>query len=345
MNKVKLIFTLDYELPGNGTGDPYKLMVEPTGRLIDLMDKYGAKLTIMAEVAEIMQFKSYFEQTGEDKYSYLLIKEQLQNAVLRGHDVQLHVHSTYVNAKYDNGWCLDYSEYNIAELPFERSYVIIRDCKNFLDNLIREVKPSYSCKAYRSVGWTMMPTTNLYNALVKNGIAIDTSVYKWGINHSFKAKYDYSSAYSNVRPYRASNLDINDFDGNGKLIEFPIYSEPKSLFCFLTVQRAYRILHNYFYASKNKTSTSYNSNNNECSETKSNSRNFLVKKAWKLDYNQASANQMISTVRKICKSNSTSSVVLIGHSKTLNNFNEFTLKRFLKYASNNVHTTFGLFPD
>jgi hypothetical protein len=33
-----LIFTLDYEIHGNGDGSPYQLMVEPTYRLMSLME-------------------------------------------------------------------------------------------------------------------------------------------------------------------------------------------------------------------------------------------------------------------------------------------------------------------
>ena len=48
---VRVIFTLDYEIHGNGEGCPYELMVEPTARLLRLFDAYGAKLTIMADIA------------------------------------------------------------------------------------------------------------------------------------------------------------------------------------------------------------------------------------------------------------------------------------------------------
>ena len=37
----KLYFTLDYEIHGNGDGDPMALMVEPTYRLMSLLEKYG----------------------------------------------------------------------------------------------------------------------------------------------------------------------------------------------------------------------------------------------------------------------------------------------------------------
>ena len=56
---LNVIFTLDYEIHGNGEGCPSELMVEPTRRMMDLFDRYGAKLTIMADVAEILKFKEY----------------------------------------------------------------------------------------------------------------------------------------------------------------------------------------------------------------------------------------------------------------------------------------------
>ncbi|MGO8675835.1 MAG: hypothetical protein ACLQVX_08190, partial [Limisphaerales bacterium] len=61
---LSILFTLDYEIPGSGRGDPFKLMVEPTARLLDELERHGLKLTIMADVAEILRFKEYAEQSG-----------------------------------------------------------------------------------------------------------------------------------------------------------------------------------------------------------------------------------------------------------------------------------------
>ena len=87
---LKVIFTLDYEIHGNGDGCPYALMVEPTNRMMRQFEAYGAKLTIMADVAEILKFKEYKEEFGRDDYHYDAIAEQLRDAIRRGHDVQLH---------------------------------------------------------------------------------------------------------------------------------------------------------------------------------------------------------------------------------------------------------------
>jgi len=95
-----IIFTLDYEIHGNGDGSPYNLMIEPTNRMLKLFDRFGAKLTILADVAEIIKFKEYYEQYGTDDYYYFEIINQLKYAVKTGHDVQLHIHSGYFKSKF-----------------------------------------------------------------------------------------------------------------------------------------------------------------------------------------------------------------------------------------------------
>ena len=65
---LKTIFTLDYEIHGNGDGSPVALMVEPSRRLLDMFDSFEAKVTIMAEVGEILRFKRHAIETGSDDF-------------------------------------------------------------------------------------------------------------------------------------------------------------------------------------------------------------------------------------------------------------------------------------
>src|SRR5579864_3962361 len=127
---VNVIFTLDYEIHGNGEGCSCELMVEPTERLLRLFDEFGAKLTIMADIAEILKFKEYAEKQGRDDYHYDGIVAQLQRAVRGGHDVQLHIHSSYFNATHDGRhWAQDWSEYDFASLNPDRMSEMIEKGK------------------------------------------------------------------------------------------------------------------------------------------------------------------------------------------------------------------------
>ena len=130
---IHIIFTPDYEIHGNGVGSPMKLMVEPTYRNLDLFENYGAKLTIMAEVVEILKFKEYFETQGKDDYHYNDIIKQLKYAVIGGHDVQLHLHPTYFNAQLKNGvWEQDPRSYILKEETYDSLLMMIKQTKDFL---------------------------------------------------------------------------------------------------------------------------------------------------------------------------------------------------------------------
>ena len=113
--KFRVIFTLDYEIHGNGHGSPRKLMVEPTERMLALFDRYGARLTVMADVAEILRFERHLDETGRDLFDYQAICNQLRKAVRSGHDVQLHLHPSYYGSRFVGGHLeQNFAEYDLA---------------------------------------------------------------------------------------------------------------------------------------------------------------------------------------------------------------------------------------
>ena len=100
---LDVVLTLDYEIHGNGQGAPRELMVRPTDRMLDQFRRHGAKLTIMADTVEILRFHRYAEETGRDDHAAVDIDRQLAEAVASGHDVQLHLHPAYANARPGTG--------------------------------------------------------------------------------------------------------------------------------------------------------------------------------------------------------------------------------------------------
>lgn len=353
---LKVIFTSDYEIHGNGDGCPYELMVEPTERMLRQFDEYGAKLTIMADVAEILKFKDYAEEYGRDDYHYEKVAGQLRDAVRTGHDVQLHLHASYFNATFDNGrWRQDWSEYDFARLPFERLKEVIRLGKGFLESLLQPVAPSYRCHVFRAANWCVTPSKNIVKALVENGIEIDTSVYKYGQREGWLV-YDYTRAHSALVPWRVSEDDICLQDDNGRLLEIPIYSESRWIGAFATPQRFYRALmgrrHNFSEYNAgpppHANGTRGNGTNGHNGKRKS---NWLWRKhAWKADFNQCSGRQLIDAVKRARKTHTDNGgvlpFVLIGHSKLFTRFNERSLDSFLSFISEHpAEFGFGLFRE
>ena len=345
MSKYNLIWTLDYEIHGNGDGSPLELMIEPTGRLMNLLEKYHQRLTIMADVAEILCFKRYLAQTGRDDYHVADIEEQLRDAIRRGHDVQLHIHSSYFKAVH-NGHSFDQciEEYNMAALPIERIDEMATECVTYLENLLRPVKKDYKVWLFRAANWSMMPTENLYKVLVKHGITHDTSVYKGGCQGG-NVCYDYREAYDNLFAYPASMHNINERDEKGALIELPIYTEMRPFWDFISVVRIFRMVRAKFHRHKRNervnelTTERLKENADKNDNRKLSLKSFFRLSPLKMDFNQVNSRglrrMMKNVVRKVEGvkelKNERVDVVLIGHAKTFVPYNERTLEPFLRW--------------
>ncbi len=336
-----LRYTLDYEIHGNGDGNPQSLMVEPTFRLMDLLEKYGQRVTIMADVAEILTFKRYFEETGRDDFHYADIESQLREAVRRGHDVQLHVHSSWFKAAWNGKrWDQCIEEYNMASLPIERIDEMVGQCVSYLSHLLVPVRPDYKVWLFRAANWSMMPTENIYQVLIKHGITADTSVYKGGVQGG-NVCYDYRNAWDHLLSYPASSSDINLHAPIGQkavLTEYPIYTEMRPFWSFLTPIRVFRMVRARFHRHKRNPSGTDNKREIEKSDNRELSlRAFFRKSPWKMDFNQATGGQLIGAMKRIMsrsiKDREIIDVVLIGHSKSFLKYNEKSFAKFLKWSN------------
>jgi hypothetical protein len=346
----KIIFTSDYEIHGNGDGCAFRLMVEPTERLMRLLEEYNSKLTLMADCAEIIKFRKYWEQNGQDDYHYVKIVEQLKRLIIRGHDVQLHLHSSYFNAKHDgHGWIQDWSEYNFARLEKSRAIEIVRMGKNFLESLLQPIDPNYKCKVFRAANWCVCPSKNVVEALVQNGIEIDTSVYKYGTREGL-VHFNYEDAYSQFIPWRVDEDNMCKKGNNCSLFEIPIYSERRWIGAFATLQRFHRKIKSHSHPMDKAADKSTNISR-RIAKYPPKFLYFASKRhAWKADFNQCGRRQLIKALQRADKAYSHADVdlpfVLIGHSKLFTKYNEYCLRPFLSFVTKMPQKfAFGKFGD
>lgn len=218
---VALLLTVDYEVYGTGQGDPRVLMLEPTNRLIELANGFGAKLTIMAEAAEILAFRR------EDRFrrAALAIENQLRSAVKQGHDVQLHLHPAWFNSQYHDGhWQLDFGEYALVGLHPVRIREYLRAGRDYLQALLKPVRQDYRCIAFRAGNWLMQPCREVVAALEELGFLFDTSVFKHGWEIVGPYVLDYRQAHSELGMWVVAPEDINRAALREGLREVPILS-------------------------------------------------------------------------------------------------------------------------
>ena len=354
----KVLFTSDYEIHGSGMGSPKELVVDPTTRMLDQFDRFGAKLTIMADIGEILKFKEYAETTGDDRFAWGAIAAQLQRSVRTGHDVQLHIHSSYFNSTWSEAkqaWIQDYAEYDLANLPYERVHEMIVRGKKLLEDTCRKVKPDYECFAFRAANWSMQPSPAIVRALVEEGFRIDTSVWKYG-RWDELVKFDYSGAHSDLVPWPIDEADVCRRDPAGKLFEFPIYTEEQPLWTFLTANRIYRVIAQRLNPLPEP--EPMEAGNGPVSGVRAPLSQRLLGKAakamarhpWKVDFNQCTGRQLVDALKRVERRyghpKEPLPFVLIGHSKTFTAHNERSLRPFLEFVRNNPDRfSFGTFVD
>jgi len=215
---MDLLLSLDYELCGNGAGDVMRDIIHPTGRILNLCERHGAKMTIMCEVGEYWAFEQYDAGLRADLgYSpCAAIRAQIIEAIQRGHDVQLHLHPQWIGAEYgQGGWRLRNSCWRLADLPDglgspeQVTSIIGVLCrgKRALEDALRPVKADYECTCFRAGGFYAQPARSIIAALKTAGLRADSSVVK-RYKTSAPFEVDYSQVETDKTAWWTTDADL-----------------------------------------------------------------------------------------------------------------------------------------
>jgi hypothetical protein len=149
------------------------------------------------------------------------VKQQIKNLHREGFEIALHLHPQWSNARYDAGkWALDYSEYNLCTLPRTRIAEIVTRSLDYLRYVVDE--SDFTPLSFRAGNWLFQPTQTAASVLAENGLRIDSSVFKGGIQHIHGL--DYRRSLKNGY-YWSFERDVNEPDPAGAWTEVPIYTE------------------------------------------------------------------------------------------------------------------------
>ncbi len=225
---LECIFTIDYEIYGNGQGELRDLVYEPAKRLTEIFQAHGFRYVNFVEVAEFERI----DEKGTDP-AIDLVKRQIRDLHREGFEIALHLHPQWYNASFEQGrWCLDLSEYNLCTLPRTRISEIVRRGLAYLRLMVDS--SSFTPLSYRAGNWLFQPTQNAARVLGENGIRLDSSVFKGGLQRQHRL--DYRPSQKNADYWRFGS-DVNQPDPSGPWIEVPIHSEMVPLWKLRTSKR------------------------------------------------------------------------------------------------------------
>lgn len=298
---IEFVFTLDYEIFGDGSGSLKEHVLEPAKSLLKLFQEWNAHFVLFVEAAEL-------EVINNEKSdpAILSVLEQVHEFYRSGHEIGLHLHPQWYRAKRESGkWRLDISEYNLCLLPEDRIRQIIARSIAFLRQVLKS--HDYSPFSFRAGNWLFQPTQTVARVLSEYGIRIDSSVFKGGFLPDFGI--DYRPALNNAWFWRFSR-DAVIAEEKGLLLEVPIYARMVPVWKMITFKRlALQI---------KKTPAAYN----DGARIKT-ARNIAgLKYPMKLDFCKMTRKELVSMLNRIIHEDKSAPseyhpVVAIGHTKDL----------------------------
>jgi len=212
---IECIFTIDYEIYGNGDGSLKELVYEPAQKLKGIFQAAGVKSVMFVEAAELEMIENFRTDPAIDE-----VKDQVKELYDQGHEIGLHLHPQWYNAHCENGrWLLDPSEYNLCVLPEERIAEIVDRSISYLRNVLGD--PEFIPISFRAGNWLFQPTMPAAEVLWERGIKIDSSVFKGGLQR--QNGLDYRASTANGYFWKFKN-NVNKPDPDGSMLEIPIYT-------------------------------------------------------------------------------------------------------------------------
>lgn len=230
-SKKNIILTIDYEVfLGDDTGDMEKVLINPTYQLMDILKINNSKMTVFWDILHYYRIVSLCKVNTELIKHKELIEKQISDIVEDGHDIQLHLHPHWLDAKFENGkWIFDYSRFSLHKLSQEKDkdnintiYGCVYQMKNLMESFIRPIKKGYKVNAFRAGGYLIDPFFNLKDIFEQLEIKVDSSVCTGLFSLAEEYNYDFRG-YPDCSKYNFSNSP-SFIDRDGFFTELPIHT-------------------------------------------------------------------------------------------------------------------------
>ena len=200
MSAIELVLTDDWELFGDGSGDMRHVQFDSLRTLTRIYEEHGLRGSFNAEVMQQLHHLQEGEKHPRLRDLANEWSSVLQETLARGHDVQLHVHPQWCDARYDNGVWLLSGDWTLGNHPVERVRAMLRQGKHYLEELLREVDSSYQCVSFRAGAWALAPSPTTVPALIEAGLKLDISIAP-GMIKIGEVRVDYSKVSPELLPY------------------------------------------------------------------------------------------------------------------------------------------------
>ncbi|MFY9619396.1 MAG: hypothetical protein WAQ99_06255 [Pyrinomonadaceae bacterium] len=230
---IHLALVDDWELSGDGSGDPHELQFAPMRKLVEIYNAHNIRGSFNAEVLQQLTFRQFQNEHPELRARADQWDDSIRETFRQGHDVQLHIHPQWSSAEYkDGGWNLT-GDWSILNYSADEARALIVRGKEYLENLLRPIVANYRCFSFRSGSWCIAPSPFMLELLADLGIIFDMSIVGGVRYETRRINLDYTNCEEDFLPFYPVMNDARR-----------VSDKPEPIVCIPT---------NHFYGSRRST--------------------------------------------------------------------------------------------
>jgi hypothetical protein len=194
---MRTLLTLDYEVYfGRNTGTVERSILEPTEALLTVARRHGAKMVFFVDAGFILKLRDEMHKSPRLAADHDAICRQVEALARDGHEIQLHIHPHWEDSSWgEDGWRIDVSRFALQSFPEAQVQDIVRR----YTTVLRELAGPDAAFAYRAGGWVIQPFDRIRDALLANGVTIDSTVFAGGYREGSVQPYDFRGAPAKSR--------------------------------------------------------------------------------------------------------------------------------------------------
>lgn len=325
---INILLTFDYELPLGGVTKSFDdSLFQPTRQLFDFADNMKVPLVFFADILSYVRFREENIKSYSEGF-----KEQMQFAIGKNHDVQLHIHPHWLDTEITQNEFTPSDHFMLSDFQNNSIHsidTIITKGYNELTSLCQEVKSNYECTAYRAGGYNLSPCfSEIIKSLIRKGIKYDSSVVPGYYFISAQNKVDFRKVPSKPNWYLSPNSEITK-EGSEGLWEVPIASIPKTPFEVPTSFKMKKYAHRSPKARGKMMHSNINMNIKEKFKSLMSNRMLTIDNyTYSSDYLMKILNYNVKRFQKYEEI----TLALIGHPKTMGDYSFELLESFILNA-------------
>jgi len=219
LNKIKILLEDDNEILGNGYGHPLYRQYLPSKRYIDILNRYNIKGTFYIDIAHYIFLKKN-ELFQDFKFQAQTIEAVIKMLLENGMDVQVHLHSQWVNAEIRSNDIYVTDKWNIGQLSEKEQIEVFNESYKLLSILLKKFNSVNVLNSYKAGSWGLQPFNNLYSLFKDKGIKLVMGPIKGlkvdGLN------INYQKLESDYYPFYTDKKDINKIGKEKEIVVLPM---------------------------------------------------------------------------------------------------------------------------